>query len=195
MPDNRRVKFMSNIVKKYAKPHDKILDLGCGFNKIQISNCEVIGLDMRKIEKVDVVHNLEKMPLPFQDNSFDIIFSYGVLEHIRNLIPLMKDIQRILKKNGKFIILVPHFSTVTAFCDIDHIRFFSAQSFESFDPNSEFNYYNINFKVKTKILFKRFLKPFEIIFNYGFLKKLYEGTFLRELIPCFLLFVEMEAVK
>jgi len=160
-------------------------------HKIQVKGCKVVGLDSRKLPTVDVQHDLEQTPLPFKDNSFDIVFSYGVLEHINNLPELVKEVYRILKNGGKFISFVPHFSTITAVCDADHIRFFSSQSFYTFDKDNEFNYFETNFKVKTRILFHTFLKPFEPIFNYGIFKKLYEGTVLRNIIPCFLIFIEM----
>jgi ubiquinone/menaquinone biosynthesis C-methylase UbiE len=42
--------------------------------------------------------------LDFETESFDIVFSKGVLTHVKDKIPLFKEIRRILKKDGKFII-------------------------------------------------------------------------------------------
>ena len=40
--------------------------------------------------------------LPFDDNSFDVVVSYGVLEHVPNDLASLKEIKRILKPNGLF---------------------------------------------------------------------------------------------
>ena len=45
----------------------KILDLGCGENKIPNS----IGLDNLKLPNVDVVHDLIDLPYPFDNESID----------------------------------------------------------------------------------------------------------------------------
>ncbi len=44
---------------------------------------------------------------PFKDESFDIIFHQGLLEHFKNPSPLIKENYRILKKDGLLIIDVP----------------------------------------------------------------------------------------
>ena len=42
-----------------------------------------------------------------KDNSFDFIFCIWVLEHVENLDLALKEINRILKKSGKFLFTVP----------------------------------------------------------------------------------------
>ncbi|WP_119344851.1 methyltransferase domain-containing protein [Facilibium subflavum] len=42
--------------------------------------------------------------LPFDTNSFDVVFSKGVLVHLRNKTPLFKEVCRVLKGNGLFLI-------------------------------------------------------------------------------------------
>lgn len=48
--------------------------------------------------------------LPFEDNYFDIIIAVAVLEHIleKDLNKLLKEFNRVLKKNGLFIVEVPY---------------------------------------------------------------------------------------
>ena len=48
----------------------KILDLGCGKNKIKGS----IGLDNVPLNNVDIVHDLLSVPYPLQGNSFKRIY-------------------------------------------------------------------------------------------------------------------------
>lgn len=58
-----------------------------------------------KLYKKLVHHDLNK-PLPFENNSFNTIFS-NVFYWIENLEPLLLETNRILKKNGKLVVLVP----------------------------------------------------------------------------------------
>ena len=48
----------------------KILDLGCGNNKIQGS----IGMDFIKFNSVDIIHDLNVFPYPFKPLEFDEIY-------------------------------------------------------------------------------------------------------------------------
>ena len=46
------------------------------------------------------------LEIPHPDNHFDIVFSYGVLHHIPDIRTAAKEISRVLKPNGKLIIMV-----------------------------------------------------------------------------------------
>ena len=43
---------------------------------------------------------------PFADNSFDIVFSHGVLHHIPDVIEVQKEIARVLKPGGRLIVML-----------------------------------------------------------------------------------------
>jgi len=52
---------------------------------------------------------------PFPDNSFDVVFHQGLLEHFRDPMPLLRDNIRILKPGGFLVVDVPqtfHYYTV-----------------------------------------------------------------------------------
>lgn len=99
-----------------------ILEIGCGNKKVYPNS---VCLDILRTPITDIVWDLEEPPLPFHDNRFDLVHASHVLEHIRNLNGLMKDLHRILKPGGKLIIRVPFYSSWNAFTDPNHVRFFS----------------------------------------------------------------------
>jgi ubiquinone/menaquinone biosynthesis C-methylase UbiE len=54
--------------------------------------------------------------IPFKDNTFDFVFSAGVLEHFKNPIEILKEEVRVLKKYGFLLVDVPNrFSMFTLF--------------------------------------------------------------------------------
>jgi ubiquinone/menaquinone biosynthesis C-methylase UbiE len=44
--------------------------------------------------------------LPFTNEIFDIVYSHGVLHHTTNITNALKEISRVLKPNGKFILML-----------------------------------------------------------------------------------------
>lgn len=62
----------------------------------------------------------ETMPIPFADNSVDMIHCYHFLEHIANTHFIMKEIQRVLKPGGHINIVVPHYKAQIMAQDPDH---------------------------------------------------------------------------
>jgi SAM-dependent methyltransferase len=44
--------------------------------------------------------------MPFPDNSFDIVFSHGVLHHIPDVLGVQKEIARVLKPGGRLIMML-----------------------------------------------------------------------------------------
>jgi ubiquinone/menaquinone biosynthesis C-methylase UbiE len=50
-------------------------------------------------------------PLPFEDNTFDFVVSFQVIEHIKDDNYFVKEIHRVLKPSGKFIVTTPNILT------------------------------------------------------------------------------------
>lgn len=50
-------------------------------------------------------------PLPFNDSIFDFVVSFQVIEHIRDDNTFVKEIHRVLKDGGKFIVTTPNVLT------------------------------------------------------------------------------------
>lgn len=141
-----------------------ILNLGCGRTRIP----ESIGVDRVKIENyVDVVHNLDIVPYPFEDSSIDEIHMYHVLEHLHDPLKKIEDLYRILKLGGVLHIRVPHFSSMGAFTDITHIRPFGFASFDCLGKNSYHYFYS---EAKFEVVKKR-IKYFGQYPNDGLYEK------------------------
>lgn len=103
------------------------LNVGCGADV----RPGWINLDQFALPGVDVVHDLERLPLPFADNRFDEILCQDVLEHL-DYVPLLKELWRILKPDGTITIQVPHFTSKNNFIDPTHKRLFSTNTFDFF---------------------------------------------------------------
>lgn len=154
----------------------KSLDIGCGINKA----AGAIGIDSNPNSKADIIHDLNKFPYPFSDNTFDKIYCIDVLEHLDDLIKVIEEIHRISKPGAEIIIRVPHFSSTHAYGDPTHKRFFNTQSFDYFTGGfSHYGAYtNCKFeKISTKLNFWRVHRIDGISFLANRFPLLYEKLF------------------
>lgn len=119
------------------------LDIGCGNYKKE----GYIGVDIIKLPRVDIVCDIQKGLPMIESNSVEEIYCSHVLEHILNLEDVMREFHRVLKPDGKLIIRVPHCLSPSAFGDITHCRFFTYETFKSYDASHTKSYYhNFHFK-------------------------------------------------
>jgi len=167
------------------------LNLGCGHD------CREgwVNLDIKERDGVDVVHDLNKVPLPFENEEFDYVLCQDILEHV-NVIPLINEIHRILKKGGILKIRVPHFTSTLNYEDPTHKNQFSIRTFDYFIKKVGFSYKrDIRYFSKTNkklILYKKkniFLRIINRFLENWINKSeerhiMYETTFLR-IIPAF----------
>jgi len=118
----------------------KILDLGCGDNKVE----GAIGLDNIALSEVDIVHDLLHFPYPIKANSFDTIYLRHVIEHfnIDKINNIMNECYRILKKDGQLYINVPHVFSIAAFTDPTHKQYFTFGSGYFWGKKYQKSYYS-----------------------------------------------------
>lgn len=130
MQENYTQKIYTNVglVKENIFEGKKVLHLGCGHSKLP----GAIGIDVLAHAEVDVVHNLDQYPWPFESNSVDVVFAHSVIEHIDNIVGLFEELGRILKPGGRIILTVPHFRSTDSFTDPTHKHFFTSQSLDYF---------------------------------------------------------------
>ena len=61
--------------------------------------------------------------LPFKDNIFDLVYSFGVVEHFENTEKAIEEHVRVANPGGKIIITVPYlFSPYTVYWALFHIK-------------------------------------------------------------------------
>lgn len=80
-----------------------ILDCGAGRRSIYYSN--VVNFEIVAYESTDVRGVGER--LPFDDNTFDAVFSLAVLEHVKDPFQCAAEIMRVLKPGGELLCMVP----------------------------------------------------------------------------------------
>ncbi len=108
--DNRRYNFLKNVII------DKnILDFGSGaggfLQKCKPLSNYLTGLELdKKVKDYYLKNNIkyENKIDNLEDNSFDIITMFHVLEHIANPQEVLKNLIQKLKKDGSLIIEVPN---------------------------------------------------------------------------------------
>lgn len=108
-------KAIYNGIKKHSKKlKGSLLDFGCGRKPYEylFDVDSYIGIDLEENEG----HNISKHKtdffykgdrLPFEMNSFDSLYSSEVFEHVFNLDEILKDINRVHKPGGLFLITMP----------------------------------------------------------------------------------------
>jgi predicted SAM-dependent methyltransferase len=130
------------------------LDIGCGSSKKE----GYLGVDIINLDGVDIVHDLNKFPYPWEANSVSEIWMDNVLEHLQKPNDVMNEIYRICVHQAKIIVSVPYFRSFYSSIDPTHINSFGTQYFNYFDPTHPFyekyHYFNSRFLVK-KIEFDR----------------------------------------
>lgn len=117
-----KIGFLSEI---FPKPPAKMLEVGCGTAFVSLyfakRHYEVCCLDINKsiLEAAEKNFNNKRMQgkfivgdaekLPFTDNQFDIVTSFGLLEHFENPRTAIYEMVRVLKSGGLlFADIVPN---------------------------------------------------------------------------------------
>jgi ubiquinone/menaquinone biosynthesis C-methylase UbiE len=98
-----------------------------------------VNVDKFQYYNPDVVHDLEKFPYPFEDNSVDEILLSHVLEHIGQnpeiFNNIIKEFYRICKNNSVIDIRVPHPRHDDFISDPTHVRPITILGLQLYDKN------------------------------------------------------------
>lgn len=145
---------------------DKIkLDIACGLNKRE----GFTGVDYVKADGVDIVHDLNRYPWPFESESVEEAHCSHYVEHIPMLwwnegndytalpkddksveafFKFFEEVHRILVPGGKISIIAPYYSSMRCWWDPTHRRAISEVSFyylsKTWRESNKLNHYGVS---------------------------------------------------
>lgn len=151
VPENLNEPFYVEHIQRYrfALPHCRgkfVLDLGCGVGygsyflaRNRSKHIDALDIDPKAIKYAQKRYTHTKIKywvsdakeLPFDKNVFDCVVSFEVIEHIKEYTIYLKEIKRVLKKNGKFILSTPNI--------LGHRHSTSAYHHKEFSPKELLN--------------------------------------------------------
>lgn len=153
-----REKIISNYIKKlitdktFNQNDLKILNVGCGpgrSSQYLSTYGEVTSVEYDKdccefaSEKTGLkIINGSITELPFDDNSFDLVCAFDVIEHVENDQLAVSEMKRVVKNNGVILITVPAFMSLWSHHDVinHHFRRYKLNEIEKlFDKASDGN--------------------------------------------------------
>ena len=125
LTDLKSLMKMLSYLKKRGTRFSRILDLGCGYGGVTIivgkflEASEIYGVDIdearlkkaafRGIKTFKVDLNAE--PLPFPEEFFDLVTSFGVLEHLVYYDNALSESYRVLRPGGYLLVSIPNLAS------------------------------------------------------------------------------------
>ncbi len=120
----RKYKLLERFDHRYpakrARPGERTLDIGAGLGtQLEWEDLETqdyVATDLRedhlaelrvRFPGVEAVKADVQSELPFEDDSFDRVNAIHVLEHLPNLPPALDEIRRVLKRDGRLVVVIP----------------------------------------------------------------------------------------
>ena len=109
------------------------LDVACGSNKTP----NACGMDKRKLDGVDVVHDIEEVPWPFPDGEFTRLIMSHIVEHLKPwlMVDVMNEAWRVLEPGGQLLIATPYAGSYGFYQDPTHVKGWNEATPTYFDPD------------------------------------------------------------
>ena len=112
-----REEVLDKAIEKYLHPEARLLDAGCGgtiplIRKYSGRSALAVGVDLCALPAATENHltlaraNLESLPFPA--NSFDLVVSHSVFEHLERPERVFSEIRRVLRPEGRLIFTTPN---------------------------------------------------------------------------------------
>jgi len=117
-------KYVLPLIDSFAQGNNLILEIGCGLGSdsryIAKKGSSVISLDLSPSNVGLTIKGMQLFGLkgrgvcadaeniPFKENSFDVVYSFGVLHHTPDTQKAINEIYRVLKPKGRCVIMLYH---------------------------------------------------------------------------------------
>jgi len=167
-------KCVTKYLQRYINKNSCVLDLGAGYcnfiNNIKAKEKHALDTfkDLRKYSNKDVIVHIKLSTNMgnIKSEYFDVIFASNFFEHLKkeDFFRTLKEVGRVLKKNGKLILIQPNFkySYKSYFDDYTHETIFTDTSMcnalESYNFKIEKNIPKfLPFSLKSKLPVSKFL--------------------------------------
>jgi len=192
----------SNVMSRSEEAGSRVLDIGCGTNKIP----GAVGMDVNPRSAADVIHDLDDVPYPFPDNQFDEVIGRHVIEHVRDPMAVVTELHRITRPGGLVKLVAPHWTNPDFATDLTHRNHLNSYSFRNLIEGREvFPFYSeVRFRErKTQVTLLNLWRPFgfELLINLDnsypslrFLRKFWE-QYINAIVRGKEIIFELEVVK
>jgi SAM-dependent methyltransferase len=103
-----------------VRPGDRVLDVGCGTGEFTAAlgqaGARAIGVEVAEaaLERARARHHGIDFrlvpidgPLPFEDNSFELVWAGEVIEHVADTARWLSEVRRVLVPGGRLLISTP----------------------------------------------------------------------------------------
>ena len=160
--NKRSYSLLLDEFEKFRKTN-KIIDVGCGFGAFLIEakkrGWDCYGTEFEP-QSVDYCHSigLEKVIVGdlenkiFEDNEFDIITSFEVIEHLTDIKTYLSDIKKKLRVGGVFYLTTPNFNSLNRYYERTnwrvieypaHLSYFTKSSLNKILTSNGFSVYKL----------------------------------------------------
>ena len=116
--DKTAVKLKKELFQKVIFENSRVLDCGCGTGyylnfikqNLDVNNFDLAGIDISKTALQKAANRSlsntylgmsDAELLPFKDESFDVVLSLAMIEHVLSPENILKECFRVLKRGGK----------------------------------------------------------------------------------------------
>jgi SAM-dependent methyltransferase len=110
-----------------------LLHAGCAVTMADVA-AEALRRARARAPEASAVALEEGAPLPFGEDSFDVVWAGEVLEHVADVVGLLAEVRRVLRWGGELVATTPWHGRIVLAPDArfdpraDHLRFFSART-------------------------------------------------------------------
>jgi len=171
----------------------RVLDLGCGAGidsaEFVRNDAQVVSLDLTQIgtkltqdllkeaKLPSCVLQASALSLPFKQDTFDCVYSFGVLHHIPQIEKALAQIQQILKPGGQIIAMLYHKDSLLYAYSIIYLKGITGGLLGRFTPDEILSRYSERgegcpytrayTKSEAKELFSRFFDDVQVEVHYN----------------------------